>query len=113
MGDNVLIQELEDAGGLSRWTLQDLVAIEDAEERRFYKLWTWYKGYSDSVPPAPKLLLGFGADDRLRRANQLVADVLPSNQVVSIPGGHRWTVWLPLFETLLRNAVSDAVAEHR
>ena len=106
MGDDELIAELEAAGGLAQWLPPDLAAVVDEEERLFYELWTWYKGYADVVYPAPKLLLGFGAEDRLRRANQLVVDVLPGDQVVSIPGGHKWTVWIPLFETLLRRAVA-------
>ena len=107
MGSDDLIAELEAAGGLHQWTPPDLNRIEDERERHFYRLWRWYKGYTHPDHSAPKLMLGFGADDRLRRANQLVAEVLPSDQVESIPGGHRWTVWIPIFETLLRRVVED------
>jgi len=52
-------------------------------------------------------MLGFGSDDSLSQANQLLADVLPSEQVVRVPGGHKWKVWIPIFEALLRQAVED------
>ncbi len=52
-------------------------------------------------------MLGFGSDDDLHDENQLLADVLPKEQVVRTPGGHKWKVWIPIFETLLQRAIED------
>ncbi len=107
MGDEDLISEVEAAGGLARWEPPNLSSIEDGEQRRFYQLWSWYKGYTQPNPTRPDLMLGFGADDKLRYGNQLLADVLPNEYVVRTPGGHKWKVWIPIFEALLRQAVED------
>ena len=107
MGEKDLITEVETAGGLARWEPPNISSIEDEEQRRFYQLWSWYKGYTQPNPMGPDLMLGFGSDDSLSQANQLLADVLPSEQVVRVPGGHKWKVWIPIFEVLLRQAVED------
>lgn len=97
--------EVAAAGGLSPWTPPDPASIENAQERHFYRLWRWYRGYAAPLPPEPKLLLGFGTDDRLSGANWLLAAVLPRDQIMTTPGGHKWTVWVPIFESLLQRAV--------
>ncbi len=107
MGDEDLISEVENAGGLARWEPPNLSSIEDEEQRRFYRLWDWYKSYARPNPAGPDLMLGFGSDDKLRDGNQLLADVLPNEKVVRTPGGHKWEVWMPIFEALLRQAVED------
>ena len=112
LGDEDLIAEVEQAGGLRQWSVPDLADLEDQAERHFYALWAWYKGYAgQSGRVVPEIFLGFGADDRLRRANQLLADVLPNNHVRSIDGGHNWTVWTPLFRTLLDRAIGTPRAQ--
>ncbi len=105
MGDENLISEVENAGGLARWEPPNLSSIEDEEQRRFYRLWDWYKSYARPNPTGPDLMLGFGSDDKLRDGNQLLADVLPNEKVVRTPGGHKWEVWMPIFETLLQRGV--------
>ena len=107
MGSKDLITEVKAAGGLARWQHPDLTTIENEDQRRFYRLWDWYKGYTRTDPTGPDIMLGFGSDDALHDANQLLADVLPKEQVVRTPGGHKWKVWVPIFETLLQRAVED------
>jgi pimeloyl-ACP methyl ester carboxylesterase len=107
MGDEELIDEIASAGGLKHWSAPDLLAIESNQQRHFYELWTWYQAIAEDPSKAPRLMLGFGEDDRLRRANRLLAAELPPEHVLSIPGGHKWKVWVPLFGSLLRRAVND------
>ena len=99
MGDEELIDEIEQSGGLKHWSVPQLLGTESDQELHFYELWTWYQ--SMAKLPSPALLLGFGEDDRLRRAIQLLAAELPPEQVLSMPGGHKWTVWAPLLESLM------------
>ena len=105
LGRDELISEVADAGGLRQWIPPELADIDDSEQRQFYRLWRWYKTYATSDPPATVLMLGFGTNDRLSDANQLIADVMPVNRVVTMPGGHKWTVWVPIFESLLQRAL--------
>jgi pimeloyl-ACP methyl ester carboxylesterase len=106
LGDEDVIAEVERAGGLQKWQAPNLADIEDQAERHFYALWEWYQGYAGPPHRAmPTIYLGFGNQDRLRQANQLLADVLPVDQVRSSDGGHKWTVWTPLFRNLLGRAI--------
>jgi len=108
MGSKELTTEVTAAGGLAQWEPPNLANIEDEEQRYNYRVWGWYKGYTQPNPTGPDLMLGFGSDDGFRHANQLLADVLPGERVVRVPGGHKWKVWTPIFATLLRRAVDEA-----
>jgi pimeloyl-ACP methyl ester carboxylesterase len=107
LGGKDLITELKAAGGLAQWEPPDFSNIENEEQRQFYRIWNWYKGYTRPDPTGPDLMLGFGTDDNLSDANQLLADALPNERVVRTPGGHKWKVWVPIFETLLQRSIED------
>ena len=85
MGGKDLVAEVKAAGGLSQWQPPDLADIDNQDQRHFYRLWEWYKGYARTDPAGPDLMLGFGSDDGLHDANQILADVLPKAQVVRAP----------------------------
>jgi pimeloyl-ACP methyl ester carboxylesterase len=107
MGNDDLVSEVKASGGIAQWEPPDFSNIENEEQRQFYRIWNWYKGYTRPDPTGPDLMLGFGMDDNLSDANQLLADALPHERVVRTPGGHKWKVWVPIFETLLRRSIED------
>ena len=109
LGDEEIGFQVKAAGGLRQWQPPELTEIEDLATRHFYKLWSWFKQYSQSASQKPVLMLGFGLDDRLSPANQLLADILPAEQVERVDGGHKWTVWRPIFEELLQRSVRAEV----
>ena len=109
MGPRDLIEEISAAGGVESWQPGDLAAIEDEEERLYRSMWAWLRqravGESEQ---GPTLLLGYGDEDRLRFPNGLLGNALSEDQVAVRPGGHKWVVWKPLFETLLQRAFPPA-----
>lgn len=105
MGDSDVVEEVSEAGGLSKWSPPELDAIEDEETRHYYELWRWYKEYVEHPESQPKLFIGYGDEDRLRHPNELVASVLPKERSEVMEGGHKWRVWKPLFHKLIRRAL--------
>ena len=101
LGPDELIEEIEAAGGPRGWQPSD---EEDVLAD------TWRRVRDQAVAGnGPSIYLGFGREDRLAPANRLLATILPEGQVLEIPGGHRWPVWLELFERLIdRGALRSA-----
>ena len=71
-----------------------------------YELWTWFQRYAKEPRAKPTLFLGWGEQDPLDVPNSLVADVLPADRWLTRPGGHKWTVWKPLFAELAARALT-------
>lgn len=108
LGEDEVITEVERAGGLRRWTPP--ASMETADFRR---LWAWLKGYEKPEPGLPELYLGFGASDRFADANGLLAEVLPPDRVITLPGRHNWWTWRRLWEAFLERRVPGKPPEGR
>ncbi len=90
LGGNDIVEDVTEAGGAMHW--QPGSAGEPHER----DLWQCL-GTDRSFP----LWMGWGSDDSLAEANQLLANTLPTRHVVVQPGGHKWTVWVPIWRELL------------
>jgi pimeloyl-ACP methyl ester carboxylesterase len=97
LGGRPVTDEIAAAGGLARWVPPEAIAGNDFQR----DLWQWLKGYADRPSRMPPLVLGFGQDDRLAPAARLLAQVLPSGQVLEVPGGHDWRAWTALWNQIL------------
>jgi pimeloyl-ACP methyl ester carboxylesterase len=111
VGDRSIIKEIESAGGLLRWEPGDVVlkTREDDEKR----IWIWLKEHglqgqfranedcSKKQTCVPKIYLGYGTNDRLTYAQNLLASLLPPKQVIAIDGGHDWSTWKKLWDRFL------------
>lgn len=100
LGRARVVTEVADAGGLAHWQAPVPNATDDARTQHSYRLWRWLKRHAVSSAQSPILMLGFGAADRGPGSNLLEA-VLPPAQVKVLPGGHKWSTWVPLFESML------------
>jgi pimeloyl-ACP methyl ester carboxylesterase len=96
LGDKALIDEIADAGGLSRWD-PGHVAESDFQRR----LWAWFKHRFSEAGPALPIYIGYGAGDMFARANALLADALPNDRVFAIPGRHDWHTWKKIWRMFL------------
>lgn len=101
LGEPPATEPIRAAGGLRAW--QPAAAAEppphDEGDRR---LWRWLKAQTAAPPPdRPALFLGFGDDDRFKVPQRLLAQALPPDRTVSVPGGHDWPAWRPAWRTLL------------
>lgn len=83
-----IIAEIVQAGGLRRWT----PATPDPERA----LLAWLR-----ATDLPRIMLGLACADRFAATGTLLAELLPSTNVVSVPGGHDWTSWRALWRLVL------------
>lgn len=112
LGERPLIKEIRHAGGLLRWEPGDvfLKTREDDEKH----IWSWLKEHGqqgqfragdEDCPKkqgcVPKIYLGYGTDDRFTYAQDLLASLLPPEQVIAIDGGHSWSTWKKLWDSFL------------
>ncbi|MFT4515411.1 MAG: pimeloyl-ACP methyl ester carboxylesterase [Planctomycetota bacterium] len=107
MGCEQAIDEVRAAGGVRTWTRPTDTEATTGSHRRFRDVWTWYHEVVTQPGDSPKLLLGYGEQDRFADTNALVATELPAAQVLTRPGGHKWTVWKRLFDELSMRALHD------
>jgi pimeloyl-ACP methyl ester carboxylesterase len=96
LGHGPLIEEIATAGGVAHW--QPGVIGEGDHQRA---LWAWLKNHHSDNEPALPIYLGYGESDMFRRANMLLADLLPRDRVHAIPGKHDWRTWTRLWQTML------------
>lgn len=97
MGPRDIPVEIQQQGGLKYWRPGNIP--EDDYDR---KLWLWLQGYClPSSWTRPPIYVGFGVDDRFVASNRLLAQVLPSNQTFTVPGGHDWLPWQQLWAKFL------------
>ena len=97
VGDRDVIDEIIGAGGPTAWTQAEPAAEGDYQR----PLWAWLKKYSAKDNNLPKLILGYGLEDEFARGNNLLAEMLPAEQVFTLPGGHDWDTWRRLFNAIL------------
>lgn len=100
LGEDGLIDEIEGQGGLARW--QGPPRSEVLTEDNFQgEIWRWLQAVARGQEAGPRIYLGFGRGDRLARADELLAAVLPADQVYRIDGGHDWGTWKVLLGQFL------------
>jgi pimeloyl-ACP methyl ester carboxylesterase len=95
LGPKDVLQQIEAAGGPARWTQTDPNDL-------YQQLWQWLKGYRDPGAKRPALTLGFGTSDRLAPGHRLLAQLLPSDHVLEVEGGHKWVSWRKLWQIYWR-----------
>ncbi|MDR7093544.1 alpha/beta hydrolase [Hydrogenophaga laconesensis] len=94
-GSRPSLNVIERAGGVDRWqpTAQDL---QDPELR----VWQWLRRPPADLP----VFVGHGTEDRFAARIQQVSDRFPAASRHTVPGGHDWSAWLPLWERFLDTA---------
>ena len=101
LGYPAVINEISDAGGLSRWTPKEPIDKDNYQ----HDLWKWLKGYAEPKEKRPRLVLGYGNKDKFGAGSALLAEVLPRDQVFIVPGRHDWKTWGRIFDMILRSGV--------
>lgn len=112
VGDRPIIKEIRSAGGLLRWE-PGAVLMKTREDDEKH-MWIWFKehgqqgqfrsGDKDCLKKQgciPKIYLGYGTNDRFTYAQDLLASLLPPEQVIAIDGGHNWSTWKKLWGRFL------------
>lgn len=101
LGYPAVIDEVSSAGGLSQWSPKEPIDKDDYE----HEIWKWLKEYTQPVVKIPRLVIGYGSEDRFAASSFLLSEVLPKEHVYMIPGGHDWETWRRLFHLILESGV--------
>lgn len=100
LGRHRLVAEIRDAGGLARWSPDPPAPLTRKNYQR--QLWSWLHR-TTAANERPVILLGYGRDDALARADGVLAEALPKDRVFTRPGKHDWSVWRALLADMLRH----------
>jgi pimeloyl-ACP methyl ester carboxylesterase len=84
------------AGGLAAWGPG---ADTPGDIERGLLAWLKSSGFAATI--GPRLILGYGREDRFAGASTILARVMPSERLIAIAGGHNWTTWLRLWRRIL------------
>lgn len=99
LGEDDLIREIEDGGGVQDWRRQ-LAYTPEREEQ----VWLWI---DESIEPGTNrissAILAFGSKDKFERAGRLLARWLPDDDVFINDGGHDWATWRLLWADVLES----------
>lgn len=93
------IAEVVAAGGLGAWEPDPHVPAN--VERG---LLAWLKSPAFKAAIRPRLILGYGTEDRFAEASMLLAGVMPPDRVIAAAGGHDWPTWVRLWRRILDEA---------
>jgi len=64
-------------------------------------MWRWLQAATRGKEPAPTINVGFGRQDKLVFADELLAAELPRERVYRTEGGHKWGPWRTLLGQFL------------
>lgn len=105
LGEEPLLAEIRRAGGLQSWNPGPAEPLgPDTFER---ELWHTIKDISENPTRTGAFWLAYGADEPFRGAIELMSPLLPSGNVVILPGHHNWSLWIPAANALLQR-IPDA-----
>lgn len=93
LGEEEVIDEIAAAGGLRAWEPRGPLERFD-----FRRIWQWL---DRANPRRPPIYLAYGERDRFSRAHALLADALPPDRVITLPGRHTWRTWSRLWSAVL------------
>lgn len=92
LGDDKLIREIRDAGGLKQW--QAPARVEAMTEDNYQReLWRWLQAVTQGREAGPLLFAGYGRADKLAAADALLVAELPPARVFLTEGKHEWAPW--------------------
>ena len=97
LGTKQALAEVANAGGWTTWRPEQSTAMLNWE----LGLHQWLKSYLTAPQGMAKLLLGYGEQDRFAPEQRQLAGQLPSENVLTIPGGHDWPTWQNLWRRLI------------
>jgi hypothetical protein len=96
-GNDKILDEIIAQGGPLSWD-PDATGEKDSGWQRGF--WKWLKTIPEqqNLPP---IHLSYGRQDRLIKGQQLLATLLPEEQVFTLEGDHKYTTFAQLWETFL------------
>ncbi len=103
LGKRGLIDEITEAGGLSRWHAP--AKAQTLTKKNYQReLWRWLQAVTRGEERGPAIYLGYGSSDKLARANRLLAAELPDGHTFVNDGAHDWPTWSALLRQFLSSS---------
>jgi len=96
VSDPFVVKIIRQAGGLQKWNACPSYAWGYSCD-----LWKSIRVYLADPARRASTFLGYGTQDRFVKSCQLLADVLPPENVFTAPGGHSWATWHMLWDAML------------
>ncbi len=91
-GSRLTTNAIRRGGGINAWQ----ASAEQLQDPEF-RLWQWLKRPDIQGP----VFMGYGLQDRFADGMALLAERLPTASHCTLPGGHDWLAWLPLWGRFL------------
>ena len=104
LGDETLAEEIDAGGGLAAWS-------GEGSDFKDYEIgvWAWLQSATEGRSGTP-VILGYGESDGSAKTHAVLADGLEPSNVYTLPGGHKWTTWRPLWKDIAPELVIDSRA---
>jgi pimeloyl-ACP methyl ester carboxylesterase len=100
LGPPEMLVRIRSQGGLATWS-PDPAAGPGSLKWFIEQNWDFLRhAGADGRPPV--LFLGYGRDEPMVPSLDLLADTLPADRVIRVPGGHRWNTWRGLWAEILK-----------
>ncbi len=96
LGEEEILHEIGEAGGLSKWK-PGHTAEEDWQRR----LWSYLKKVATDHTANPVIYLSYGLSDRYASGARLLGNFLPPSHVHAVEGHHDWSTWIELWDAFL------------
>jgi pimeloyl-ACP methyl ester carboxylesterase len=98
LGEPEVVEEVARAGGLRGWRPAANAELDDQ-----HRIWRGLKSYERRERCEGRVYLGYGRQDKFAAPEGMLAAVLPLGQVFTIEGGHDWSAWRPLWDSILKS----------
>lgn len=98
LGEPEVVEDVARAGGLHGWRPAANAELDDQ-----HRIWRGLKSYERRQMCAGRVYLGYGRQDKFAVPDGMLAAVLPPEQVFTIEGGHDWSAWRPLWDSILKS----------
>jgi pimeloyl-ACP methyl ester carboxylesterase len=101
LGDDDIIEEIMDAGGVSEWQPGEYDPTEDWQRM----LWDWLKHYPHQSDSRAPIYIGIADADPYFRDQELLAQYLPSGRAIMVEGKHRFSTFKKAWEIFLNRGL--------
>jgi pimeloyl-ACP methyl ester carboxylesterase len=109
LGDDDVIDEIYNAGGVEKWKPPANVDKEDYQR----EAWRWLQHATENPTTSPALYLASGDQDPSFRAHRLLATMIQPGHLFRARGNHDWGPWKILWADFLDHSdFGTRCAEH-
>ena len=102
LGPPEMLDKIRAAGGLGTWS-PDPSAGPGSFNWFIEQNWDFLRQQSAHAGRPKVIYLGYGLDEPMTPSLDLLAERLPADRVIRIPGGHRWNTWRGLWAGILNS----------